>query len=416
LGAGLARGDGYTNPYARLDNLIRERDGLEPREVPATAFYPPGYPAFVGSIVWVVLHSPIADDDAVLAVGFVQALVGALTVFFVFLLARRVFDARVALLAAALVACWPNLIATTATLQLETVFVALALAVAVACVPLVTADPPSTGRLVLVGALTGMVALVRPTVGLLLVAALATRVLARRPWRETLVVTAVLAGTVALVVLPWTVRNAVRMDAVVPLSTGIGPALCQSRNADATGRLDIEILEAHCAGAHSDNAAEQEVADNTASTRRAVRWVASHPVDEVRMWWWRAKYAYEHDSDGFSLIESDVAPSTYDRITRTADALSFVVLALGLAGIVLAFLARRRAAAFVALSTLLFAAVPIMLFGDPRYKVPATPLFAILAAFTTLRALDAWRGRTHSRAATTTDQASSATVAASSST
>jgi hypothetical protein len=60
---------------------------------------------------------------------------------------------------------------------------------------------------------------------------------------------------------------------------------------------------------------------------------------------------------------------------------SFVVLALAVFGAA-ATLAKRRspAAVYLIVATLALAAVPLMLFGDSRYRVPAEPLFAVLAA------------------------------------
>ena len=48
---------------------------------------------------------------------------------------------------------------------------------------------------------------------------------AREDWRGALAQTAVLLVGVAVVVLPWTVRNAVALDRVVPISTGGGQVL-----------------------------------------------------------------------------------------------------------------------------------------------------------------------------------------------
>ena len=98
---------------------------------------------------------------------------------------RRVFDARVALLAAAIVAVYPNLIAMTATLQFETVFITLLLATVLVLLPAAIGDDHGRVRLLVSGALIGAVALIHPTIGLLIFAFLAARLTLRRPWRET---------------------------------------------------------------------------------------------------------------------------------------------------------------------------------------------------------------------------------------
>jgi 4-amino-4-deoxy-L-arabinose transferase-like glycosyltransferase len=109
---------------------------------------------------------------------------GTLTILLVFLLARRVFDARVALLAAAIVAVYPNLIAMTATFQFETVFIALPLVTMLVLLPAAIGDDQGRLRLIVSGGLIGVVALVHPTIGLLIFAFLAARLTRRRPKRK----------------------------------------------------------------------------------------------------------------------------------------------------------------------------------------------------------------------------------------
>ena len=67
---------------------------------------------------------------------------------------------------------------------------------------------------------------------------------------------------------------------------------------------------------------------------------------------------------------------------RLADAVSddasFIVLGFALIGaaIVVAPVGDRHADVFLVATTLAFAIVPAILFGDPRYRVPAEPFFA----------------------------------------
>jgi hypothetical protein len=48
---------------------------------------------------------------------------------------------------------------------------------------------------------------------------------------------------------------------------------------------------------------------------------------------------------------------------------------------------------FLLLATASLAATPIILFGDPRYKVPATPLLTLIAAAGLIRMVDRLRRR-----------------------
>jgi 4-amino-4-deoxy-L-arabinose transferase-like glycosyltransferase len=380
-GETIARGHGYVNPLVDIGNATR-RANHEPLEASSPAsFYPPGYSYFVGGVIWVVWHTPIPDTDLVRAVAYVQAILGTITVLLAFEIARKVFDSRVAIVTAAIVALYPNFVTTTATLQLETFFVFLVLATFLVLLPVATRDRPRLRRLVAGGAMVGIVALVRPTIALVLVALLVARVLARVPRRETLRSIGILVLVMIAAIAPWTIRNQLRLHAFVPISTGIGPTVCVSRNDEATGKLDTDLMFRKCQPhGHYTSPAALDVATNTYGTRRAIDWVIAHPQQELRMWWWRTYLAFSDDSSGIGDIRSTMDPRWADVLSSASDAASYVVLGFGAIGLVVVARRRTRGGIFVALTALALATVPIILYGDPRYRVPAEPFFAILAA------------------------------------
>lgn len=387
-GETIARGDGYTNPLVPIANVTRQQHHQAALAPEPASFYPPGFPVFVAAVTFAVWHTPIPDGDLVRAIEYVQALLGMVTILLVFLLARRVFDARVGLAASAIVAAYPNLITTTATLQFETVFITLVLATALVLLPGATRRDPGIMRLVVSGVMLGAGSLVQPTIGLLVLAFLAARLAMRRPWRETARDFAIVVVTLVLVVVPWTIRNAVRLHAFVPVATGAGPALCQSRNSEATGAIDLGILDRQCSPRHPARSfAKQEVQVNSYATNQAIRWVVHHPLEELKMWWHRTDLAYRIDTSG--LYAPNLSPSARRTATTLSDVVSFVVLALAALGALVTLATRRRAAAvFLITAALGFAAVPIILFGDPRYRVPAEPMFAVLAGAALVWAID----------------------------
>jgi hypothetical protein len=87
--------------YQRLARGIMDQGAYLAEDGSPTAFWPPGYPAFLA----------ILGAD-VLLVRVVQALLGSLAVFLIFLLARRFLGHRQSLLAAALSAIYPLYIYT----------------------------------------------------------------------------------------------------------------------------------------------------------------------------------------------------------------------------------------------------------------------------------------------------------------
>jgi hypothetical protein len=99
----------------------------------------------------------------------------------------------------------------------------------------------------------------------------------------------------------------------------------------------------------------------------------------LQMWWRRTDLAYRTDTSG--LYAPDLTGNARRNLTTLTNVVSFVVPALAAVGAVVTLAKRRRpAAVFLIVATLALAAVPIMLFGDGRYRVPAEPLFAVLAA------------------------------------
>jgi hypothetical protein len=184
-----------------------------------------------------------------------------------------------------------------------------------------------------------------------------------------------------LALMPWTVRNAIRLHAFVPVATGIGPTLCVSRNAEATGALDTTIMYRYCQPHRAfATPADLDVATSNYGTRRAIDWVVHHPVDELRMWGTRTRLAFRDDTSGLADTREMMTQGWADLVTFVSNAASFVVLAFAAVGAVVVLRRETRASRFVLFSALLLATQPIILYGDPRYRVPAEPFFAMLAA------------------------------------
>src|SRR5207237_10485873 len=109
-------------------------------------------------------------------------------------------------------------------------------------------------------------------------------------------------------------------------------------------------------------------------------WVIHHPLSELRMWGTRTRLAFRDDTSGLADMREQMTQGWSDIATFVPNAASFVVLGLAAVGAVVVIRRRSRAAFFVLLPALALATQPILLYGDPRYRVPAEPFFAILAA------------------------------------
>ncbi|MGH9112095.1 MAG: glycosyltransferase family 39 protein, partial [Acidimicrobiales bacterium] len=200
-----------------------------------TAYYPIGFPAILAALFWVVRTTPL-PDDYMLAANMLHVVVGTASVVLAYLIGRRLFGRLGGVLGAAALAILPNLVYQVASLQVETMFIFWCLA---ALAIVVTHDwsrgLPSTRRLLAFGFVLGVSVLIRPFsiwfIGALFVAAL----VARAGWARSLRVAVIPLAVVVLMSVPWTIRNAIRLDAFVPTSTNTGDTLCLDRSLDAQG-------------------------------------------------------------------------------------------------------------------------------------------------------------------------------------
>jgi 4-amino-4-deoxy-L-arabinose transferase-like glycosyltransferase len=160
----------------------------------------------------------------------VEALLGVATILVVFALGWRLGGRElgrwVGLFAAFAIAVYPPFIHTTGELMSEPPAM-LTLPTAILAF-LWASEREGTWRWLVPGFLFGLTAMFRPEY--LLVAAAfvvlaAIREWRRRGWRLGLAGAAVLLVALVLPILPWTIRNVVALDRVVPISTGGGKAL-----------------------------------------------------------------------------------------------------------------------------------------------------------------------------------------------
>ena len=212
----LASGRGYIRPF---DNLLLHRHR-------PTAEYPPLFPLLLS------LATRLRADTVERQRIFL-AFVGAGTVVLVGILGRRVVSTAVGLTAAALAAVYPMLFLTDATLMSESLYVLLVTLVLLCAYR--AYDDPKPARFVALGAAVGAATLTRAEGALLgAVVAIGLGVWIRTlTTRERLARVALALGVAVLVTVPWTVRNAVRFHAFVPVSNNAA-TLVDGANCDAT--------------------------------------------------------------------------------------------------------------------------------------------------------------------------------------
>jgi hypothetical protein len=244
--------------------------------------YSPGLPLFVSGIYKLSggAHERLAR--------LVLALVGSLAMLFTYLTGRRLSGPLAGLVGAGAVAIYPALLEYQGMLMGEPLAATLLSGAVLAMLwasswgeggtgspggrwvfrpgvarpsevgvgakkrtPLTPGDPvPPFFRWLLPGSLLGALTLVRPEyLAISLPIAVVVFALAgRENWKGGLAQAVALLTGMALVIAPWTVRNAVELDRFVPVSTGGGQVLFAGSYMPSEGdpeRVGAEVLERH---------------------------------------------------------------------------------------------------------------------------------------------------------------------------
>ncbi len=362
----IAAGHGMTEPLTRQ----------------ATAYYPPGYPWFLGIITWA--SKPFTDQPW-MAAGFVQAGLGAASVGLVASVTRRLAGTTAALVGAVLYALYPNLIFHTGALLGETLYNALFLAFLALLLSRPWDAAFTTLRIVGCGVLLGLAVMVRPISLAVIPIVVLCWLWTRKDYRATLRFTLVLLAGVAACILPWTIRNEIRLHALVPISTNTGDNLCMGHADGATGAF--QPVEACQTDYQFLDGIPAELGSDKEKQRIAFRGMVDNIDREPWLLWRRTYFMWVRDGDHDALFAVQsyrqdrwMDLDTEARLIWVADRYYWLVVAAGLVGLV-QLTRRREPEAFLLVgSTVMTALVPLLFFGDQRFKVPVIPLLIIAAA------------------------------------
>ena len=206
----LASGQGYSE------------DGV------TTAYWPPGWPGFLGLAFWLFGPSPV--------VGQMANLIFSILIFFISLsLASAIFaDRIVGRLTVAILTIYPNQIGYVPVLATELFYTALLLA----ALGILMRDGHSVAKLALAGLVFGIATLTKAQTLYLpafLFAAWWLSAAARLRLLPCIAKAAVVYAAMALVIVPWAVRNYLVFGEFVLVSTNGGGTLLSGNNPTAWG-------------------------------------------------------------------------------------------------------------------------------------------------------------------------------------
>jgi 4-amino-4-deoxy-L-arabinose transferase-like glycosyltransferase len=356
----IARGAGYVTP-----------DGHP------TAFWPVGYPAFLGGLYWVFGES----------VGVARAanvVLDSLTAALIVVIGRRWWPDRLAGVAGGIYAFFPGAIGFTALTLSEPLFTFL-LTAALAVLVHRGANDRWIASAVAFGVLTAAATYVRGLALLLPLLAGAWLFLAGGRSAHAVRFAATALAVVVLLSLPWAVRNTVRLGELTYLSTNFGQDLRTGHNPNATGGLDFHEQVAWAFQFTDRPPVEAELAKNRQGVREGIRYAVTHPLREIELSVRKVVRLYSDDADSLRWAEQYGASPLLGEAARSRLFLLFnayyyfvgVVAVIGLAS---GLRARAPWALLGALVVIYWTVVHVAFFAEPRFHAPLLPLIALLAA------------------------------------
>jgi 4-amino-4-deoxy-L-arabinose transferase-like glycosyltransferase len=346
-----------------------------------TAGWPPAFP-FLVSLLYRVFGVHL-----MLGLALNVALSTA-TVILIYLIAERAFGPREARVAGTLFAILPGPLYMTGLFLSETTYIF----VLVGFLALVVFLPERAWKPIALGVALGIGALTRGEGFLMLVIPLAywwgsvrRSVLARN---AVLMIAAML-----LTIAPWTIRNAIVLDAFVPVSNNASWTLVSGHSPNANG-TEVQTPPEWARPAESESEASQTLRSE------AIRWAVHHPLKELSLIP-RRLIALNQPSggsiggwlNGGSPEQAQLGPSSVLVFKVLGDAFGYFLLFATLASLILIgprnlWRIHPAVAGVLAYLALCLVNYGIVYYGQWRYRIPMEPFMVLLATPLLVRVWD----------------------------
>jgi 4-amino-4-deoxy-L-arabinose transferase-like glycosyltransferase len=345
-----------------------------------TAQWPPGYPLLLAGVYAVL-------GQHVLVAKLVNAGLATASVLVTYLIGRELGRPRVGLAAAALLAVFPGDVLFAPTVLTEPLFAALVATALWVFLRWTRGGEAGLGRWAAFGALLGLATLVRGT-GLLLLPIFSLAWLAQGAGLgRTARWTAAAALGLVVVLVPWTVRNQLRLGAFVVVATDGAASLWVGHSPVATGGHSFALRGAwreRFGHFHRLPPLQAEIEVARAETREALGWMLRRPDRVVALVPAKVYHMFKHDRGALGWMEPwlqrRLHPTTRRGLEGLVDGYFFAVLALALVGARHFLRPDDRRAALVPIAVAwLVLAHAVLFFGSPRFHHPLLPLLSLLA-------------------------------------
>jgi 4-amino-4-deoxy-L-arabinose transferase-like glycosyltransferase len=352
-----------------------------------SAYFPPGFPYLLAAVDLVDGHAA-RRGAAVEGARIAQAVLGTVVVALTGLVALEALSGAVpALIALALAAVYPVLIELSGILVAENLLTAFALAAVWATLRVRRAGKPYLW-IAAAGGLAGLAALTHENGILLLIP------LAFAAWRRTrsqseprsrrLLAPALLVAAAAVTIAPWTIRNAVVMHRLIPISDETGITLVGTYNSASAAnapvpykwRIFYGIPDERTLIASASRLTEPQLGDRL--QHQALHYIGTHPLSPLVVAYHNTLRLLE--LEGASAWQASAKAMGLNNGAAHTGVVSFWVLC-GLALLGALSPTARRAPGWLWAVPLLFAlSVVLVNVETPRFREPVEPFLIVLAA------------------------------------
>ena len=335
-----------------------------------SANWPPAYSTLLSVFYF-------AFGPKIIAVKAVNIALAAAAVFLTYAIGSRLFDRRVGLLGALITALLPNYLYFSTLVMAENLFVPLLLLVVLLLASWGFGRRPTALQSLALGAAIGVAAQARAEGLWLLLPGLVLWFAASAGWAARMRNCALVIATTALVLTPWTVRNAFEFHKFIPIrETTPGTfAIGLNPNYDYYG----VVILLNPLDPRAIPISELPTLRDDLHAYRKEPW---QPLDMMRR---KAIDLFRRDSDGLDWINNSpthpyLSSGEYKLWRSVANATYYALGVVAIAGLALALYARDRRAWLIGgvIGTWLLGYAPLV--PEGRYHLPLLPLAGILAA------------------------------------
>lgn len=333
------------------------------------AFVTPTYPLFLAAIYWLTGFAS-KEGGPYLLIRIIQAVFGALSLYLVFLLAKRTSTPRIGLIAALLLALHPSFLRAPIFLLTESLSAFLFLLYIY--VQLIALERRDARLSLIAGVIFGLAALARPSVFIVLGVPFAIEwfSLKREGLKKVFLLT--LAGF-ALIMLPWIARNLIVLKTAAPFSTHGGDPLLSG-----VDPYHYELgREYNHRGPTYKRFIKEQPKGETMTSYAIKSTIAGFKRDPILYFKWFTWGKF------WRMFEAPWL--TLDRNAyRSIVFIHYMIIILGWVGVVLSAKVKRMRPISLIIALFTIGLLPFM--AETRFVFIVIPLLALMAAETLIRA------------------------------